>query len=204
MTIEHRSFPNLGYIFADVPKVILDTLTKETDAIQADFSEGKPYNANLVGNIEHEYQLFKSRAPVEQWLAEVSKEYFKHNTHLGIHNPRTFHLHSMWANFQKKHEYNPLHNHFGALSFVIWLKVPFNIEDEFAQESQKNAILKTAGCFELAYTDALGSVSLELFKVDRTFEGKMLLFPSQIKHAVHPFVTSDEYRISVSGNLIPM
>ena len=202
--IEHRPFPNLGYIYADVPEDVLAVLRTETDLIKSDFESGKKYNNALVGNIEHEYQLFKSRAAVEKFMNGVAKEYFKHNDHLGVPNPRAFYLNSIWANFQKKNEYNPLHNHFGALSFVIWLQVPFNIEDEFAQAGQKDAILKTAGCFELAYTDALGQISLQLFKVDKTFEGKMLVFPSQIKHAVHPFVTSDDYRISVSGNLIPI
>jgi hypothetical protein len=202
--IEHRQFPNLGYIYADIPEDVLTALRNETDMLQADFSTGKKYNKELVGNIEHEYQLSKSRVIVEKFMDTVAKEYFKQNTHLGIFNPRAFHLHSIWANFQKKNEYNPLHNHFGALSFVIWIKVPFDIENEFAQAGQKDAILKTAGCFELAYTDALGQVSLQLFKVDKTFEGKMLVFPSQVKHAVHPFTTSDEYRVSVSGNLIPI
>jgi len=27
------------------------------------------------------------------------------------------------------------------------------------------------------------------------------MFPSQLIHAVYPFYTSDEYRISVSGNI---
>ena len=37
--------------------------------------------------------------------------------------------------------------------------------------------------------------------VDKSFEGKMLMFPSKQMHAVNPFYTSDGYRITVSGNL---
>jgi len=29
----------------------------------------------------------------------------------------------------------------------------------------------------------------------------MIIFPSIIQHGVYPFYTSDEYRISVSGNI---
>jgi hypothetical protein len=30
----------------------------------------------------------------------------------------------------------------------------------------------------------------------------MIMFPSSLNHMVSPFYTSDEYRISISGNLI--
>jgi hypothetical protein len=29
----------------------------------------------------------------------------------------------------------------------------------------------------------------------------MMLFPSKLKHGVNPFYTSDDYRISISGNI---
>ena len=37
--------------------------------------------------------------------------------------------------------------------------------------------------------------------VDKSFEGKMIMFPASQYHAVYPFYTSDEERITVSGNL---
>jgi hypothetical protein len=37
--------------------------------------------------------------------------------------------------------------------------------------------------------------------VDKSFEGKMLMFPNSAYHTVYPFYTSDDYRITVSGNL---
>ena len=29
-------------------------------------------------------------------------------------------LHSLWVNYQSKHEFNPVHIHDGLFSFVIW------------------------------------------------------------------------------------
>jgi hypothetical protein len=200
--IEHRQFPNLGYIFADVPTDVLTKVRAEVDALQSDFTKGKPYNKQLIGNIEKEYELFESKRALHDFINEAGKEYFSKNVHLGV-NPRGFYISGLWANFMKKGEFNPLHNHFGALSFVIWLDIPYNIEEEFAQQASKDAIMKSAGCFEFAYTDALGMISMEMFKADKTFEGKMLMFPSQIKHAVYPFFTSDKYRISIAGNVLP-
>ena len=37
--------------------------------------------------------------------------------------------------------------------------------------------------------------------VDKSFEGKMLMFPAKLQHLVYPFYTSDKERITVSGNI---
>ncbi|BCU96073.1 MAG: hypothetical protein CM15mV11_1480 [Caudoviricetes sp.] len=37
--------------------------------------------------------------------------------------------------------------------------------------------------------------------LDKNYEWKMVLFPSRMYHGVNPFYTSDEYRVSISGNL---
>jgi hypothetical protein len=37
--------------------------------------------------------------------------------------------------------------------------------------------------------------------VDNTWEGKMALFPADLNHIVYPFYTSEDYRISISGNV---
>ena len=35
-----------------------------------------------------------------------------------------YYLSSMWVNYQKQTEFNPLHDHNGVYSFVIWMKIP--------------------------------------------------------------------------------
>ena len=37
--------------------------------------------------------------------------------------------------------------------------------------------------------------------MDKEVEGKMVLFPSSLKHCVYPFFECDETRISISGNI---
>ena len=37
--------------------------------------------------------------------------------------------------------------------------------------------------------------------VDKSFEGKIIFFPATQMHQVFPFYTSDDYRITVSGNM---
>lgn len=55
--------------------------------------------------------------------------------------------------------------------------------------------------FQFTYTDTLGQINQELIPVDKTYDGVLCIFPSKLNHQVYPFYTSDEYRISVSGNI---
>ena len=41
-----------------------------------------------------------------------------------------------------------------------------------------------------------------VYPLDKKFEGTMLFFPSWLQHQVYPFYTSDEKRVSLSGNII--
>ena len=45
-----------------------------------------------------------------------------------------------------------------------------------------------------------GGVDNVTLNVDKSFAGKILMFPSYILHEVFPFYTSDDYRITISGN----
>jgi hypothetical protein len=37
--------------------------------------------------------------------------------------------------------------------------------------------------------------------VDKTWENVIVLFPAGLTHSVSPFYSSDDYRISVAGNI---
>lgn len=58
-----------------------------------------------------------------------------------------------------------------------------------------------AGDFEFTYTNILGQLCSAVLPTDKAFEGKICLFPSKLHHQVFPFYSSDEYRISISGNV---
>ena len=47
-----------------------------------------------------------------------------------------------------------------------------------------------------------GSPESSIYKLNKGFEGIMLLFPSKLNHSVFPFYNCEEERISVSGNLL--
>jgi len=103
-------------------------------------------------------------------------------------------LDTLWINFQKKHDYNPLHNHDGALSFVIYCKVPSNLDEE-----QPISNTKQAGKIVFSYGEYMDLTTSDI--TITPYKNLMFIFPSKLKHTV-PAYWVDEERISVSGNII--
>ena len=106
----------------------------------------------------------------------------------------------LWCNIQKKYEYNPIHNHAGDLSFVLYIKIPYDLNKEKAEPHAVNERQSTLPTFSFLYP-SIGIVDSHMITLDHSHEGMMLIFPAWLQHMVTPFYTSDDYRISVSGNL---
>ena len=110
-----------------------------------------------------------------------------------------------WANFQKKYEFNPPHIHSGLFSWIIFVKIPYDLKNEenyylsdhLTQASKLNFIYPKP-----IFHGGRGDVGHAVLNVDKSYEGKILVFPAELMHSVNPFYTSDEYRITVSGNVI--
>ena len=110
--------------------------------------------------------------------------------------PGTYYLEKLWVNFQGPNEFNPPHSHGGALSFVIFLKVPTQLRAE-----NKNYKGLSAGPGGITFI--YGDTEDRCISNHSVFpeEGDMYIFPAWLKHWVYPFKT-DCTRISVSGNVI--
>ena len=174
-----------------------DTLSKLIEIQDEVFhSKNLPHQGTLAGNIEHEYQLTEEQEKVivptviDLWTKSQKVDW----------NGKW--LSNSWVNFQKKHEFNPIHHHNGDYSFVIWLDIPYNIEDELNHPSVNNSNVPMASVFNLYYTDPYGNIAGRPFFLDKKDCGKFVIFKSNMPHSVYPFYTSDEYRVSISGNLI--
>jgi hypothetical protein len=124
--------------------------------------------------------------------------YIKHFDYLL--NPVPIVLDTFWVNFQKKYEFNPVHNHDGLYSFVIWINVPYNVEDENKSSPGIYSNYNTAGMFSMLYSDSIGGIKCHDIVIDKSKENNIIIFPSKFYHCVYPFFSSDDYRISVSGN----
>ena len=176
-------------------------------------SEDKFSKANniLAGNMEKEFNLNESFEkilfPYSSYLAnkfeniaeDTLYEKEQSNTKKAVSNWVST---RSWINFQKKHEFNPTHHHTGDYSFVLWIQIPYNLKEELELENCKNSNSKYNSLFCFSFLDLYGKIVENKLTIDKTWEGTMILFPSNLKHQVYPFFTSDDYRISISGNLI--
>jgi len=193
-------FPNIGFTGCDLSDDDVNPILAEVSKLSQDFLKAVSARQGLVGQIKHEYFLVDSYDHIESLAKKMMGAYCNTFNYKGG-DPDSYKLNPPWVNFQRKHEYNPMHNHSGTFSFVIWLKIPYTIEQE---KSATNYVLEdknNAGTFNFHYTDALGLLTSWSIPADRTYERRMIMFPASLNHSVNPFFSSDEFRISVSGNL---
>lgn len=207
-SVETIDLQNLGIIKGHIDNTALSTLKEEVNLIKNDFSLGIPHNKELAGNIKKEYLLSKSNSSIEPIVVELATryhnkyEYRDTNSNILGGTPYNLKLESLWVNFQQRYEFNPLHRHSGLYSFVIWLEIPYFLNFEHSVSPGKNSIDNRSGMFEFTYTDILGDLRGECIAVDKSYEGDILLFPSRLHHMVHPFYSTEKYRISVAGNVV--
>ena len=204
MTFDHVQLPNPGLTKGVIPQEIYQALNKEIVDIHSDDSNTMRMNKSLAGQITKEYQITKSRQLLDPYLEEMGRAYQEEWNYYPKENPNDNKLkvESVWVNMQKKLEVNPIHNHDGTLSFVAWLYVPFKLEDERKMENCKNSrTVQLASTFQFVYNTVLGTIINAPLFVESGWEGRIVMFPSKLLHIVYPFQTSDEYRISIAGNL---
>jgi hypothetical protein len=115
-------------------------------------------------------------------------------------NDLAFNGKDMWVNYQKKNEYVPLHHHEGVLSWVLWVKIPYDVNEERKEDLDDKGDAITT-CFNFCYFDIAGNQRTLPIPVDKSQEGVLMMFPSKLLHQVNPFYKSDGERISVSGNI---
>lgn len=196
-------FPNIGYLTTKFTDEELLPVKKEIKKIKSNFSKYERFSKALVGQIKEEYQIKESLDSLSKlimpFVSDYEKKYnFVENIFLIDHFPKTFELDNVWVNFQKKHEFNPLHYHSGILSFVIWINVPYLREDE---NENNLASIQTKGSFHFVFSNILGINNMYDIPLNKEYENVMILFPSKLAHEVYPFYTSNDYRISLSGNI---
>lgn len=198
-----HNFPTVGFLSCKFTDDELAIVKKEIKKIRNNFSKSKKkaVNDTLAGQIEHEYSLEESVPQLSNLILPLVIEFekkFKYSNILDKFNfKKGIELKQVWVNFQKKYEFNPYHDHGGIMSFVLWIQVPYLHEEE----NNTRTNLPTKGTFQFVYPNTTGGNSTFQLHVDKTYENTMILFPSTFIHQVYPFYSSNEYRISVSGNI---
>ena len=191
--------PNLGWIESTLEQNEVDFLW---EAIKRSERNMK---SDLAGNIDSSYKINdKNNWFFYNVLMKLGFLYEKEFANLGWNYPtpnkHPYYLDSFWVNYQKQHEFNPIHHHKGVYSFVIFLQIPTNYEDQKKNpiaSSNTNAISN----FNFLYQDILGRTETYTYEMSKRCEGIILFFPSQLSHGVNPFYNCEEDRITISGNI---
>jgi hypothetical protein len=212
INFHYETFPNFGFIKAVLSDEQIKPIKDEINLIKNNFNDASKCINFLAGNIEKEYHLKNSHSYIESLLLPLAQAYIYANKYQDYllsgfkryNNSKNkiseINLIDAWVNFQNKHEFNPVHNHSGFLSFVIWVDIPFLIDDELKQSHTKDSNAKISGQFCFVYNDVLGNIKTHSIEADKSYNNGLLLFPAELHHAVYPFFTSDKQRISVAGN----
>ena len=190
--------------FDDVPEEILNFL-QQTD-IKKDQNQ---YNSHLAGHIKQEFEYKNWPDILEKYIVhkiENDNNLRKYSNNVNILDKNLpYYLEKLWCNFQKKYEFNPFHFHSGIFSFIFFLKIPYEYDTEMnyfpscssSNRGEENTNSKL--CF--FGLDHYGKITEYNLSVDKSFENKLIIFPAELHHQVYPFYTSDDYRITVSGNI---
>jgi hypothetical protein len=213
ININYNPIYTLGYITCNVPDDVYTPIVHEIQELfNTRFINAVPYNQRLAGAIEHEYNLLTCSDILNKFFKHIIPEYWKLQGNIS-ESKITYELAEqnkmpdVWVNFQQKYEFNPLHDHSGILSFVLYINIPYILAEEAEQPHVKNNPDKVLPSFNFVYPRLPGQagkiVKIEELFIDKTWEGKMIIFPAWLLHQVTPFYTSNNYRISVSGNLVP-
>lgn len=193
--------PEIEFLFASLPSNLFIELNSEINLIEKNFNLAKAHNNQLAGHIKREFEILNCIPKIEGFVVSHAN-WFLDKFNLWpevLTSSRQLKLKTLWVNFQQKYEFNPPHTHSGVISFVIWMRIPFNLKDEMDYFPRGTA--DQTSRFGFLTTTRLGQIQSTTIPIDKGFEGKICFFPSQTVHYVNPFYTSDGFRVSISGNL---
>ena len=206
MDLIQRNFPNVGVVEGQLPEEVVDNIWKVVNEAR---EQPEDMKSELAGNISSSIRLDSQSPLLKNFVQEIVPSFMK--SHMEAYGPpwritmregERFNLESLWVNFQKKHEFNPPHDHSGVYSFVIWMQIPTSYAEQkkldiCANSNADNHISN----FAFSYTNTLGKISNFAYNMEKEAEGYMVMFPSSMLHQVFPFYDNDGERISISGNI---
>ena len=201
----HNFNPNPGYLSYKLTQDEIDFLWKRIDKAN---KKHEVINGQLAGNISKSLNMgLNDIDPILKMVMPLCHEYPK-QFGLPYRDPVSGLAHNemmlteWWVNYQYQNEFNPMHAHDGIYSWVIWMKIPTESEEQnllpIAANSNAQGQISN---FYFTFTDTLGKIVNYEIAMGKSVEGTLVLFPAQLKHSVNQFYNCDESRISVAGNI---
>ena len=194
----------LGKIYKSVtPQECLETYVRHVKEKRGEFLDMKQHLAG-VANAQlslYDNQLNRSENGTSPEMVEMFKSAI--DPHL-IHfvGERPWVLESMWVNIMGPGDFQPVHMHTGALSFVWYLDVPEVIYEKNEQYSRPNEPEGGSSPYgEIHFLtpdqNCPFGITRETF---RPATGDLMIFDARYRHTVYPYTANVE-RVSISGNI---
>tara|TARA_R100000152_G_C6771013_1_gene197400 strand:+ start:719 stop:1378 length:660 start_codon:yes stop_codon:yes gene_type:complete len=178
---------------------------------------GKRMHTDLVGVLEDQLSLDCTKCPkFNKFVTDMAYEFVYMRQESGFLSQllKTFitesegrpvvpeklmklKLKQLWLNSMGKGNYQPLHNHAGLFSFVVYLNIPYTLDEEHKLNNGIESSKNKNGCTE--FVDPFTHNNI-IIPVENKMEQHIAIFPSWVTHLVYPF-KSDVRRITVSGNI---
>ena len=209
MEFINRHFQTNGFIEIKLDQVTIDYLWK---IINKGLKQKVSHKSNLAGNISKSYLLVDENNSFYKNICEPLINIYRQNNNNGLDptcantmmpDTVSLSLKDLWVNYQYQNEFNPYHDHGGVYSFAIWMKIPYDSEElallpQFKEIEQSQ---RKPGKFEFEFIDTLGDIKVLNYNLCPLYEGRMVFFPSKLRHCVYPFYGTKEPRVSISGNI---
>jgi hypothetical protein len=194
--------PNYGVLECELDEEMVDYLWKLVHSYSPNVKwEGNRIiefeNINekqfLLNDDEHKFENEVLRPCVQTYFGTYGCPFKHKTTHL-----HEFAFSRFWCRASTDGDYQSIHDHQGAFTFVVWLSVPFDGKEERQIQA---GFRPEASDFVLVYPDTCGQLQKRNWVLSNSAEGKMLFFPSDLNHIVYPHYTTTEYRISLAGDV---
>ena len=199
--------PNIGWLQVKLSKDEVNFLWNSIRNV----NKGKKYRINnvLAGNISNSYSLdmgygekFFNNTLIKLCNAYRQEQRMYNSRYPFDDRKSIYKLSTWWVNYQKQTEFNPIHDHSGFFSFGIWMDIPTDWEDQVKLPISRDSNNECVSSFAINYSNILGGHETYTYNLSPEFNGRMLFFPSALKHQVYPFYNCNKERISISGNII--
>lgn len=194
--------PNIPIMQANLPEPVMTYLWQLIDVAKAN---PKDLKGGLAGNISTSFELHDEQNIFETFcvpsLLSLDEKVGRGWHPLNSGHKYNYKLTNLWVNYQRQTEFNPVHDHGGSYSFVVWMKIPTSNKEQrelpIAKESLNGDSISN---FAFLYNDVIGNIRSLSIPMEKETAGSMVIFPSRMKHQVYPFYECDEERVSVAGN----
>lgn len=212
--------PDVWYIFGETPTFIVNELEETYNKVLESSKLFPDAKKELAGVLDESYVIQHSDKFNEFISSAITTNLEGINgnsTVLKYSNSLEMETQRHWINIQRKGNFNPIHAHSGQYSYVFWHKVPFHFEEENKVSTLKDTgTNRELGDFTFSFVDTNEMFSLQhgmnnlqknrsylstiKMGIDNKRENYFCIFPSWLPHSVDPFYSSDENRVSFSGN----